>query len=178
MPDDSKQALRRLRDANERAMSRRMTNQRPRERATAVVFSCSECNPALVFDLPRSELVIIQTPGHAIEGGTLPSIVLALSGRSPALVLVLGHTECDVLSRALRLEGPSEGVEGLYARLLAPGVVSETALAELNARRVARQLRAALESTFDDWDGPLHVTSAVLESRTGNVRFHESEDER
>ncbi|BDA49908.1 probable carbonic anhydrase 1 at N-terminal half [Coccomyxa sp. Obi] len=69
----------------------------------AVVLACSDsrCPPELVFDQGLGDLLVVRVAGNVVNDFVMGSIVNAVQLLGVRLVMVLGHTKCGMVARAV-----------------------------------------------------------------------------
>ena len=109
------EALRRLRDGNRRFVSGTPRTSFPRrpehlhgQDPFAIVLGCSDSRVPveIVLDQGPGDLFVVRVAGHAVLPALLGSVEIAVEHLDPALVLVLGHTDCAAVGVAL--DAPAE----------------------------------------------------------------------
>src|SRR5262252_9060381 len=103
---DSTEAMRRLREGNQRFMSAAPEARTRWDRATAteaipfaVVLGCSDARaPAeFVFDVGLGDLFMIRVAGNIVAPSQIGSIEFAVDAFGVPLVVVMGHTRCGAI---------------------------------------------------------------------------------
>ncbi|CAL8465564.1 g5100 [Coccomyxa elongata] len=69
----------------------------------AVVLACSDsrCPPEMVFDQGLGDLLVVRVAGNVVNDFVMGSIVNAVQLLGVRLVMVLGHTKCGMVARAV-----------------------------------------------------------------------------
>lgn len=126
----------------------------------AALICCSECGsaPEGLFGLAPGQLFIVQGAGTRLDDMTIAGVSYAAAWLELRLVIVLAHTECQLLDRH------DDAVLDLDDRA-APGGQSRAAWF---ARRVARQIEARPELKGLA-DGELSVVPLVLDVHTRRI---------
>ena len=111
----SSEALRRLKDGNERFLhgghslpaldlekmrSELVSEQHP----FAVVIACSDSRvpPSLIFDQDLGDLFVIRVAGNVVGPSQVASVEYAVEVLKSSLVVVVGHTGCGAISAAVK----------------------------------------------------------------------------
>ena len=87
-------------------------------RPLAAVLACSDsrCPPELLFDGGVGDLAVVRVSGGALDPVVVDSVIAAVTHNGARLVLVLGHTRCGAVRRAVARyvakEGTAEGGGG------------------------------------------------------------------
>jgi carbonic anhydrase len=172
-------ALRRLQDGNRRfatdtrnadnlsSLTRRalMVGQQP----FAIILGCSDSRvPAeIIFDQGLGDLFVIRVGGNIVAPSQIGSVEFAADQFGTRLVVVLGHSQCGVVTATLK------ELEGLLKTDLVhdPDALLREAV-RANVRVSANQLRHGSEvlERLIDRDG-LHVVGAEYSLESGLVDF-------
>ncbi len=109
----AEEAMRRLKDGNDRFVEGRATHdhQQPDRRAEiakgqkpfAVIVCCSDSRvgPEIVFDQGLGDIFVVRTAGNVVDDVGLGSIEYAVEHFDTQLVVVLGHSRCGAVSAAV-----------------------------------------------------------------------------
>jgi carbonic anhydrase len=195
---DAEQALKRLREGNDRFVARKP--QHPHESPDwrvalekgqhpfAVVLGCSDSRvpPELVFDQGFGDLFVIRLAGNVVDVDVIASIEYAVDHLDTALIVVMGHSNCGAVTATLdhlaNADGePAEVVSLLYR--IEPAVLGMSD--ELpRPQRIAQAIRRNVElavrrlSRVPDvrravQSGGIKIVGAVYDMHTGKVEFLE-----
>ncbi|CAK0786549.1 hypothetical protein CVIRNUC_009762 [Coccomyxa viridis] len=71
---------------------------------SAVVLACSDsrCPPEMVFDQGLGDLFVVRVAGNVVNDFVLGSIMSAVHVYGVRLIVVLGHTRCGMVARAIQ----------------------------------------------------------------------------
>jgi len=156
------------------------------QRPFAVIVGCSDSRvaPELVFDCNLGELFVVRVAGSTVGREGLGSIVYAVERLGAPLVVVLGHTRCDVVGAAVDMVTKHNAPRGALLDVALPIVpavlkAQETHPADLqdaavrqNVRDVAARLKTA-DGTLAQklTEGRVKIVSAVYDLASGVVAF-------
>jgi carbonic anhydrase len=187
------EALKRLREGNERFVAGKST--RPRQdvnrikevaagqKPFAIVVGCSDSRVPneIVFDQGLGDLFIVRTAGQVSAAASWGSIEFAEEVLGAKLIVVLGHTKCGAVSAAVNVpEVPGHIVTLINAIKPAaakvkgmPGDPVENAIKE-NVRMEVAQLRE-LEPVLAKRvrEGSIKIVGGVYNLETGKVEWLE-----
>ena len=196
------EALRRLREGNERFAAEAQTGEmflkRMRGAKTdikqepiAIILGCSDARVPIemVFDQELGDLFVIRVAGNVVSPSQWGSAEFAADAFGTRLIVVLGHSRCGAVAGTLAvLSQPRDPmsrhtrfiadlIEPAVAGLLERGLDSETLLREgirANVRRSVQQLRhgSSLLERLVETEGLL-VVGAEYSLETGRVDFFE-----
>ena len=194
-------AIRRLREGNERFASGHITNEvllgrahRPNfvdgQAPFAIVLGCSDSRaPAeLVFDQGLGDLFVIRVAGNVVAPSQVGSVEFAAERYNTRLVVVLGHSQCGAIAATIEdiRTGPHSSnnlrsivnrirpsVEGLFETDLVQDEVALTATAvRANVRASTNHLRHGSPLLEKlTQDHGLLVVGAEYSLDTGKVDF-------
>jgi carbonic anhydrase len=152
----------------------------------AVIISCidSRTSPEIIFDVGLGDLLSIRIAGNIINDDILGSIELACQDLGAKVVLVLGHSECGAIGKAIKGKGQGH-VFNITQKI-------EKAIAECNCDRHSllednvafnNVVRQNMKNSFKDIlsqskflkeakeSGKVGVYSAYYDLKTGIVDF-------
>lgn len=188
------EALELLLEGNRRFVANNLTNTRwsPQTRQaqlagqspTACILGCSDSRvpPQLVFDQGLGDLFMVRVAGNLLDDVALGSLEFALLKLEVPLAMVLGHEDCGAIKATLDEEAaagePSGYLHHLTDRIRPvlkhckdPTDASEAV--RVNAREVARRLRAEPLFANRIAEGRLLVVSACYDLASGEVEIIE-----
>jgi carbonic anhydrase len=194
----AEEALRRLKDGNERFVSgcaRFPTVQKEvlaelakGQQPYATILGCSDSRvpPELVFDAGFGELFVIRVAGNVLGSSIAGTLQYAGAHLHTPLFVVLGHDGCGAVEAAIasRFHGARHQtriallLECIMPALenLDPTVPPEALLnaaVEANVRRTVREVLESPEGTARAAQGDVKLLGAVYELASGRVRFLE-----
>jgi carbonic anhydrase len=188
------EALRRLREGNERFLSgaparshkamlaHLVEGQRPY--ATILCCSDSRVPPELIFDAGLGELFVVRVAGNVLSAEVAGSLQYAGAHLRTPLFVVMGHDGCGAVHAALdtMVHGTGQrsriqalvdsimpGLEGLDLTL-APDALLAKAV-EANVRWTLQQIRQTPEAAANLAAGTVSLVGAMYELRSGRVRL-------
>ncbi len=84
----------------------------------AMILGCSDSRvpPELVFDCGLGDLFVMRTAGHTVDEIIIESILFGIVSLHIPVVMVLGHSGCGAVSRALQ-EGQHGARDGAASRI-------------------------------------------------------------
>ncbi|MCS7209126.1 MAG: hypothetical protein NZ874_06085 [Fimbriimonadales bacterium] len=130
----------------------------------AVVVTCADSRtpPEFLFNQGLGDLFVVRTAGIVISDEVLASIEYAVAYLKVPLIVVLGHTECDLLQHALSAK-PLEGHLPLLTKHFEP-VIRQVRSTHPHLKGEARLSRVTQE----------HVREAIrtIYQRSAIVRKH------
>jgi carbonic anhydrase len=87
------------------------------QRPFAVVVACSDSRvpPELIFNQGLGNLIVVRTAGNIVNEENLASIEYAVEHLKASLIVVLGHTHCEIIQAAVS----GKSLEGHMPRLVA-----------------------------------------------------------
>jgi carbonic anhydrase len=187
-------AVGRLKSGNQRYAAGKLEHphQDPRRRVElatsqhpfATILGCgdSRTSPEVVFDQGLGDLFVVRVAGNMLNDEILGSIEYAVEHLGTRLVVVLGHQRCGAVKAAketldAKVQAPGH-MESLVAAikpaLEATGGEDLEAAAKMNARMVARALRASTPLLKEKVDArEIAVVAAYYSLDTGEVTFLE-----
>lgn len=130
---DGSQALKRLRDGNQRFVSGRRTyphqnSQRLQQLAQgqhpyATILSCSDSRvpPEHIFDVGLGDLFIVRVAGNVCGDIEIGSVEYAVEHLQTPLLVVLGHTACGAVTAAVQQSGTRDNLASILGKI-APAV--------------------------------------------------------
>ena len=197
MTIDSREAIQRLRDGNQRFLHLAPEGRTPWDRVSATdrqpfaaILCCSDARaPAeLVFDAGLGDLFVIRVAGNIVAPSQVGSIEFALDLYAVPLVVVMGHTRCGAIAAAARhlTTGEPPATDSVLRITSRIRPIIEPVLA---AQGLADPLRAAMRAnvlaSVEQLShgsrlveelvqaGKLQVVGAEYELESGLVRFLE-----
>jgi carbonic anhydrase len=151
----------------------------------AIVLSCSDSRvpPELVFDQGLGEIYVIRVAGEVIDDVVLGTIEQAVEEYGSKLLVVMGHTQCDTVKKAVESkDGASDDAIGkvlssiqthlktLTTEKPSPNLQVE---ATLNADGVARELLKRSDVLRQRVEaGELFIKPALYRLDSGKVSFY------
>jgi carbonic anhydrase len=195
MAIDATEAMRRLREGNQRfvelapeARTRWDRASATEARPFAAVLSCSDARaPAeFVFDVGLGDLFVIRVAGNIVAPSQVGSIEFAVDAFGVPLVVVMGHTRCGAIAAAARHlqrgEPPAtDNVLRITARIgpiiepvLATAGLADPLRAAMRANVLASVAQLSHGSKLIEGfvqAGRLRVVGAEYELETGRVHF-------
>jgi len=192
----AQEALRRLRDGNERFASAHAVH--PHEEKTwrlsleaaqhpfATILGCADSRvcPELIFDQGLGDLFVIRVAGNVVDPDVAGSIEYAVHHLQTRLIVVLGHEHCGAVTAALQEldKGMDEPKEvKMLLRTIAPGIrqvprdlenderVRQGVVA--NVRHSIEELRKIEDLREAERAGEFRIVGGVYDLHTGEVRF-------
>ena len=138
----------------------------------AIVIACSDSRivPEAIFSCSLGDLFTVRVAGNVLDAQQLGSVEYAAKHLACPLVVVLGHTRCDVISAAL-----SAHADGFLRSITdeirkASGAERDPEKAcRLNVRRGVQLLREAFRVHPEI--GSLRVVGAIYNTDSGEVRW-------
>lgn len=116
------EALSRLLDGNKRFVSGNLAKKNAvaaHPWAIAVTCSDSTAAPEIIFDQGLGDLFTVRVAGNVLDPISVGSIDYALTRLHPALLLLLGHDRCDVVSAALEAKDTTgDNTAALFRKIL------------------------------------------------------------
>ena len=126
------EALKRLRDGNERYTAEKPTAAQRSTKASraalaksqspyAIILTCSDSRvpPELLFDSGLGELFVIRVAGNIPDPVVLGSIEYAAEHLGTPLVMVLGHERCGAVTATVDAKGKAHGNIGAIVKAIA-----------------------------------------------------------
>jgi carbonic anhydrase len=192
------EALRRLKDGNERFVSGNtrfhtihrdmLVNLVHDQYPYATIIGCSDSRvpPELIFDANFGELFVIRVAGNVISPEIAGSLQYAGTHLRTPLFVVLGHENCGAVKAALDVKFRNHAVPSRIELLLKsilpclehidpamePAEQASKAV-EANVRWTMQQIIDSPEGRARIADGVYRLAGAVFELETGRVRFLE-----
>ena len=133
------EALKRLRDGNERYTAEKPTAAQRSTKASraalaksqspyAIILTCSDSRvpPELLFDSGLGELFVIRVAGNIPDPVVLGSIEYAAEHLGTPLVMVLGHERCGAVTATVDTKGKAHGNIGAIVKTIAPSIKKAT----------------------------------------------------
>ena len=133
------EALKRLRDGNERYTAEKPTAAQRSTKASraalaksqspyAIILTCSDSRvpPELLFDSGLGELFVIRVAGNIPDPVVLGSIEYAAEHLGTPLVMVLGHERCGAVTATVDAKGKAHGNIGAIVKAIAPSIKKAT----------------------------------------------------
>ena len=151
----------------------------------AVIVGCSDSRvgPELIFDCNLGELCVVRVAGSTVGQESLGSIVYAVEQGAP-LVVVLGHTQCDVVGAAVDVATKHVDLHGALLNMVLPILPAvleaqdkhpadlKDAAIRQNVRDTAARLKVADGLLAEKLsEGQLKIVSATYDLTTGVVAF-------
>lgn len=124
-------ALRRLLDGNDRFVAQALRHPNRGEELRlqlaesqhpfAVIVGCSDSRvpPELLFDEGLGDLFVIRNAGNVVDATALASVEYGIAFLGVALVMVLGHESCGLVTAALKVAHEPQDVPGHLGLLVA-----------------------------------------------------------
>lgn len=183
---NSEQAIRRLKEGNQRFVDNNPSQKNFVEQRAAVlagqqpyaiVLYCSDSRVPVehIFDAGIGEIFGIRDAGNIVDPITLGSIEYAVEHLKSPLLVVLGHTKCGAVTAACQTEHAHGNIGSVVSSIQeaanAGGRIPEKAVFE-NIKCVLAKIRgnSGLVSDFEK-KGALKVISAMYSLETGKVEF-------
>jgi carbonic anhydrase len=190
------EALKRLKEGNERFVRGELTQAPPtaREMAKLVEAQCpfatilgcadSRVPPEMVFDQGLGDLFIVRVAGNVVSTEILGSLGYALLHLRSKLIVVLGHEGCGAVKAALKAKFHDHAEPGPIGELLesimpalaginpsAQSDIQSRCAVEANVRWSVQQLaaRPGVQSALAEKS--IWIVGAVYELATGRVRW-------
>ncbi|MBO9710350.1 MAG: carbonic anhydrase [Caulobacter sp.] len=140
------------------------------QRPFAVVVACSDSRaaPELIFDCNLGELYVVRAAGPTVSQESLGSIVYAVERLGAPLVVVLGHTRCDVVGSAVDVATRRADLRGPLLNMVLPIV---PAVLGVQDRHPADLADAAMRQNVRDTAARLKVADGVLAQRLAEGRL-------
>jgi len=190
------EALRRLRDGNERflegtarvvrahkdTLASLVEGQHPY--ATILCCSDSRVPPELIFDAGLGDLFVVRVAGNVLSPEVAGSLQYAAAHLGTALFLVLGHDGCGAVQAAvdakvngtvhrsriqILVDSIMPALSGLDLRLPPKELLSNAV--EANVRWTMRQIQEAPEAKASLATGPMALVGGVYGLQSGRVRL-------
>ena len=156
------------------------------QRPYATIVGCSDSRvpPEILFDAGFGELFIVRVAGNIISAAVMGSLQYAAMHLHTRLFVVLGHEGCGAVKAAisrkdhgameksriaLLVERIMPGLRGLPRGLNAEDRLD--AAVEANVRWSMRQMRETPEGRARMKEGVVRLVGAIVELKTGKVRF-------
>lgn len=138
----------------------------------AIVIACSDSRviPEAIFSCSLGDLFTVRVAGNVLDTHQLGSVEYAAKHLSCPLVVVMGHSRCDVISAAIstRTDGFLRSITDEIRK--ASGAERDPAKAcRLNVRRGVQLLREALRAHPEI--GSLKVVGAIYDTDSGEVHW-------
>jgi carbonic anhydrase len=187
------EALKRLREGNERYVAARLAH--PNQTAEcrtrvaggqspfAVVLGCADSRvpPEVLFDQGLGDLFVVRVAGNVLDDAGLGSLEYAADHLGVHLLVVLGHERCGAVDAALK-GGEAEGHVKYLVRALKPAVAAAKGkqgdaldnVVRANVALAVKQLRASKPVLAELVEhGRLKVVGARYDLDTGSVEVIE-----
>lgn len=190
------EALRRLRDGNERflggsarvvrahkdMLASLLEGQRPY--ATILCCSDSRVPPELIFDAGLGDLFVVRVAGNVLSAEVAGSLQYAAAHLGTALFLVLGHEDCGAVEAAVdtKVKGTVQrsriqilvnnimpALSGIDLRLPPKDLLSSAV--EANVRWTMHQILETPEAKASLATGRMVLAGAVYDLQSGRVRL-------
>lgn len=126
MKDRTKHSINHLKELNDRFLHRlkfpgsrptiRRFGIREEQKPHSVVLTCSDSrlDPAIIFDVDLGELFVVRVAGNIWEEAGLAATEFAVNEIGCSTVLVLGHTGCGAIAKAMELQSTGNVPEGAF----------------------------------------------------------------
>ena len=152
----------------------------------AVIVGCSDSRvgPELIFDCNLGELFVVRVAGPTVGQESLGSIVYAVERLGAPLVVVLGHTKCDVVGAAVDVATKHTTLRGAMLDMVLPILPAvleaqdkhpadlQDAAIRQNVRDTAARLKVADGTLAEKLsEGRLKIVSATYDLASGVVAF-------
>ncbi|TCK24755.1 carbonic anhydrase [Pseudonocardia endophytica] len=193
MQDGAEQALRMLREGNERWQ--RDERDDPRRSAEvrasvvsgqepmAMVLCCADSRvPAeLVFDLGLGDLFVVRTAGQVVDDAVRGTLAFGAGALGISLLVVLGHSRCGAVKAAVSVAGgeplPAPATLGALVGDIVPVCVGDgsdpdadvATAVDANVRRVVAQLTADPSLSGAICNGRLTIVGMRYDLESGAV---------
>jgi carbonic anhydrase len=156
------------------------------QRPFAIIVGCSDSRvpPELIFDCNLGELFVVRVAGPTVSQESLGSIVYAVERLGAPLVVVLGHTQCEIIGAAVDVATKHADLRGVLLNIITPILPAVLAAQEKhpadlkdaatrqNARDVAARLKVADGVLAEKLSqGRLKIVSATYDLSTAQVVF-------
>ncbi len=145
------------------------------------VLTCSDSRvvPEKVFDMSLGEAFVVRVPGNCVsDRSVLGSIEYAVSRLGVRAVVVLGHTDCGAVKRALscscgeELSGAAAEIDKARSCLGRECMCDASAVAKANVRLQLKTLPEISPTIRESVDsGRLELIGAMYDLSTGVVEF-------
>ncbi len=153
----------------------------------ATIVSCidSRTNPDLIFNASIGDLVSIRIAGNIINDDILGSIELACKDLGTKLVVVLGHSNCGAIAKAI--QGNSAGHISNITNKIEKSIQAcncERHLIEGNEKAIERITQLNVENSIAEildqseylknkaTNGEIKIVSGIYDTQTGAVLFN------
>lgn len=125
------EALRRLLEGNDRFVAQELRHPNRGEELRlrlaegqhpfAVIVGCADSRvpPELLFDEGLGDLFVIRNAGNVVDATALASVEYGVAFLGVALVMVLGHESCGVVTAAVKIDHDHQDVPGHLGTLIA-----------------------------------------------------------
>lgn len=145
------------------------------------IFTCSDArvDPARVFSLSLGDAFVVRTAGNtACDPSVVGSLEYAVERLKVRALVVLGHTDCGSVKasyeccEAGNLDAVLKEIEFAKSKLNRDEARDDDAVAECNVRVQMRKLEdvsPVIRKAISQ--GTLEILGAVLDIRTGTVKF-------
>ena len=154
---DAAEAMRRLRDGNDRFVSGESTQQPVAyserdvpdpQQPFAIVIACSDSRVPveMLFDQGVGELFVIRVAGNVVAASQRGSIEYAVDVLGARLIVVLGHSRCGAVGQALEDVINDHGGRGENLGFLLDRI--QPAMAELVANNRGQDIEALTEKAI------------------------------
>lgn len=136
------------------------------QKPLAVVVTCSDSRtpPELLFNQGLGALYVVRTAGGVLSDESLASIEYAVAHLKVSLIVVLGHTHCDIIDAAIAGK-PLEGHIPLLLRQIAP-VVRQVRTTHPHLKDEALRKRVTAENAR-------HTVYGILQRSPTIRKYHE-----
>lgn len=195
----AEEALRRLRDGNERFLAGTMRKSFPSAETMAsltqgqypfaTVLGCSDSRvpPEWIFDVGLGELFVVRVAGNVLSQEVAGSLQYAVAHLGTPLIVVLGHEGCGAVQAAM--ETKFQGVRQrsriqMLVDAIMPALTEIDPVLPMRAqldKAVENNVRLAVRTIIESPEGStrlaegwLKIVGAIIEMSTGRVRFLET----
>jgi carbonic anhydrase len=136
----------------------------------AVIVGCSDSRvgPERIFDCNLGELFVVRVAGPTVGQESLGAIVHAVERLGAPLIVVLGHTRCDVVGTAVDVVTGHAHPRGALLDMVLPIL---PAVIEAQGRHPADLLDAAIRQNVRDIAARLKIADGVLAEHLGQGRL-------
>ena len=161
-PLNSEQAILKLKEGNERFLSKKYghPNQSAERQAEVVkgqhpfaaILTCSDSRvpPEILFDQGIGDLFIIRVAGNILTEEIMGSIEYAVTVLSVPLIVVLGHDSCGAVKATITALDDG-AVPGGFVRDIVERVTPEQAAAAASSADIQRRSRWASSGQAPSW---------------------------
>ncbi|MCX7822303.1 MAG: hypothetical protein N2260_02525 [Syntrophobacterales bacterium] len=86
----------------------------------ATVFGCADSRvpPEIIFDCGLGDLFVIRTAGHTMDNAVIETIKFGVQSLNIPLVIVLGHTNCGALLKAIESQTKEGSISWIVEQII------------------------------------------------------------